>query len=169
MTEQASTTIVESSGPEKARYIERMSEKIKQGMRYANFFVNYEGLAEKYGGTPLYQEVAGLPPILANGVEFPDQETHNRAWESVYAEINRALDEVEAGNTKPLEFGDSTDPNYEYHTDEGKVKHVLHMRSIAERTGQPELKSRWEQEVLDRGLLPVKVDSIDNWNPSKTA
>ncbi len=89
---------------------------------------------------------------MASGVSFPTEELKAAAWEDVYGELNRIQDEIEAGNATILEFGDSSDPNRYYQTDDAKLAHVQNMRAMSVRVGA-ECFSRWEKEVVDKGLI----------------
>lgn len=156
-------TIVASSGPEKERYLARMAIKFDNGLKNIKHSFNFEGIAKQYGGEPLYIEYFGMPPIMANGVKFPDQETHDRAWEGVYAELNKVEDEMDAGNCVTFEFGDHPDPNYDYVTEAAKIEHSLMHRK---RGGE---LSKHDAELVEKGILgrynpPVRVLDVDNYN-----
>jgi hypothetical protein len=166
MTVQA---IVPSNGPEKTRYLERMSKKFDEGMKNIHHTFNFEAIAKEYGGTALYSEYMGMPAIMANGVEFPDQETHDRAWEGVFGTLNKMQDEIELGNAVLFEFGDSTDPNYDLKTEQGKINHAL----LHRKRGGP--LSIHDAELVEKGILGkytgtgTRVDNVDNWDPVKHA
>lgn len=163
-----SEPIVPYDGPEKTRYLERMQVKFDLGMKSINFFMNYEGLAEKYGGTALYTPYGDLPPVMANGVVFPDQETHDRAWAAFYAELNAVEDEMEQGNMVTMEFGDSRYPNHPYVTEAAKIEHVLKFRkSFLDNGG---VLSIHEEDLVSRGIIgkfnpPVRITDVDNYEP----
>ena len=161
MTEEVQT-IVSSDGPEKARYLARMDVKFKNGLRNIHHTFNFEGLAKEFGGKALYTPIYGIPPIMANGVRFPDQETHDRAWESVYAGLNRIEDEMEAGNCVLMEFGDHPDPDYDYVTEQAKIEHALQHRKGGGRL------SKHDAGLVEKGILgvftpPVQIFDIDNY------
>lgn len=160
MTEQ---TFVSSNGPEKAKYLARMEVKFQQGLQNVKHTFNFEGLAERFGGEALYIEYGGLPPLMANGVRFPDQETHDRAWESVYAELNAIEDEMESGNFMVLEFGDSHNPNEPYLTESAKIAHSM----LHRKTGGP--LSIHDAELVEKGIIgqfrPTRVTDVDNYTP----
>lgn len=154
--------IVPNDGPEKARYLARMDVKFKNGLKNIKHSFNFEGIAETYGGVATYTDYGFGPPVLANGVTFPDQETHNRAWEGVYADLNKIEDEIESGNTVLFEFGDSHDPNQDYVTEQAKIEHSLQHR----KTGGP--LSKHDAGLVEKGILgafkpPVQIFDIDNY------
>lgn len=151
-----------SNGPQKQRYLQRMEVKFANGLKNIHHSFNFEGIAKQYGGEPLFIEVGGIPPFMANGVKFPDQETHDRAWEGVYEELNRIEDEIESGNFTVLEFGDSWDPNEPYLTESAKIAHAMQHR----KTGGP--LSIHDAELVEKGIIgaftpPVRIYDIDNY------
>ena len=161
MTEEVQT-IVSSDGPEKARYLARMDVKFKNGLKNIKHTFNFEGIAQKYGGEALFIDYGLGKPVMANGVKFPDQETHNRAWEGVYADLNRVEDEIESGNCVLMEFGDHPDPDYDYITEQAKIEH-----SLMHRNGGGRL-SKHDAGLVEKGILgaftpPVQIFNIANY------